>query len=96
MVMMKIPRMTRPCRNLHIASVGRLLAVAVSSVQSASTVMEPTIIRLRSTLSANMASSAADKATPSVEALMVRLTLASDAWKTVASRAEVAGCSTDR
>ena len=42
-------------------------------------------MRLRLTLSANKASMAAEKATPSVDALIVKLTLASDAWNTLES-----------
>ena len=48
-------------------------------------------MRLRLTLSANRASMAAEKATPSVDALIVRLTLASDAWNTPESSGR-SGC----
>jgi hypothetical protein len=91
MVMIKIPGVTRPCSNLQIANAGRLVAVAVSSVLHASTNMEAKIMRLRLTLSANRASMAAEKATPSVDALMVRLTLASEAWNTLESSGR-SGC----
>ncbi len=79
MVIMKIPGVTTPCSKRQTARAGRPVAVAVSSVHTASATIEPTIVFLRSTLSANTASSAADNATPRVEALMVRLTLPSDA-----------------
>src|ERR1700753_801132 len=79
---MKMPGVIRPCNSLQNARTERLVAVAVSEVQIASNTMELTIIRLRLTRSARTASSAAEKATPKVEALMVRLTLPSEAWNT--------------
>src|ERR1700727_2278615 len=85
-VMMKIPGVTTPCSNRHTASSGKLVDVAVSKVQTASAAIEPTMVFLRSTLSAKVASMPADKATPSVDALIVQLTWASDAWKTRDSR----------
>ena len=45
-------------------------------------------MRFRLTLSANKASMAAEKATPSVDALIVKLTLASDAWNTLGKQRE--------
>ena len=77
--MMKIPGVTSPCSRRHAASIGRLVAVAVSIAMADSATIEPTIIRLRSTRSAKTASSSAEPATPSVEALMVSPTRASDA-----------------
>src|SRR5580658_307119 len=79
---MKIPGVIRPCNNLQNARIGRLVAVEVRDAQSASNTMELTIIRLRLTRSAKTASNAAEKATPNVEALMVRLTFPSEAWNT--------------
>ncbi len=74
-----MPGVSNPWTNLHAASAGRFGAVAVIAVTTAKAVMEPTIIRLRSNCSPKIANKAAEMATPSVGALTVKLTLASDA-----------------
>jgi hypothetical protein len=68
-----------------MARTGRLVARVVSSAETARAVMDSTMVRLRGVRSAKTASRKAEKATPRVAALIVRLTAASDAWKTTAS-----------
>ena len=82
--MMKMPGVTRPCRNRQSASVVRLVALQVKKVQTASATMQAMMVRLRSSCSPKAASRAAEMATPSVAALMVMPTLVSVAWKTCA------------
>jgi hypothetical protein len=89
--MMKIPGVTSPCTNRQNASEYSPVAVAVSSALTASATIASRIVRFRRNCSPNTASSAAEIATPSVDALMVIPTCGSVSWNTRANSGN-SGC----